>query len=148
MTKPSLSNVQMLSLQSAQRVRKEYIFRARAEACSNISTISLRVVEGGEKGTRYLGVQLGHPLVRGYTGTWPSRLGKSPIWENKIWSWVPQDSVPRMTALARPSSNCKQQTRPLVTEGAPHYQTRNCLTVTKNCSWSPDGASYQDRLAD
>jgi hypothetical protein len=26
-------------------------------------------------------------------------------WESKIWSWVPRDSEPRMTVLARPSSN-------------------------------------------
>jgi hypothetical protein len=25
------------------------------------------------------------------TGTWPSRLGESRIWERKIWSWIPQD---------------------------------------------------------
>jgi hypothetical protein len=36
-----------------------------------------------------------------------------------------------MTALARASSNCKRQTRPLVREGAPHRQTGNCLTVAK-----------------
>jgi hypothetical protein len=33
-----------------------------------------------------------------------------------------------MTALARTSSNCKRQTRPPVTEGAPHEQTHNSLT--------------------
>jgi hypothetical protein len=36
-----------------------------------------------------------------------------------------------MTALARATSNCKRQTRPLVREDAPQQQTRNCLTVTK-----------------
>jgi hypothetical protein len=36
-----------------------------------------------------------------------------------------------MTALARTRSNFKRQTRPLVREGAPHQQTRNCLTVIK-----------------
>jgi hypothetical protein len=33
-----------------------------------------------------------------------------------------------MTALARPYSNCKRQTRPLAREGAPYQQARNCLT--------------------
>jgi hypothetical protein len=32
--------------------------------------------------------------------------GKSRIWDSKIWSRVPRDSDARMTALARPSSNC------------------------------------------
>jgi hypothetical protein len=27
--------------------------------------------------------------------------------------------------------HCKRQTSPLVREGAPHLQTRNCLTVIK-----------------
>jgi hypothetical protein len=65
------------------------------------------------------------------TGTWPSRLGESRIWDRKIWSRVLWDSDPRMTALARTSSNCKWQTRSLVRESALHQQTRNCLTVTK-----------------
>jgi hypothetical protein len=54
----------------------------------------------------------------------------------KIRSQVPRDSDPRMTALARASTNCKRQIRPLVRESAPppHQQTRNCLTVIK--MWS------------
>jgi hypothetical protein len=44
-----------------------------------------------------------------------------------------------MTALAKTCSNCKRQTRPLLREGAPHQQTRNCLTVTKIWPWAPDG---------
>jgi hypothetical protein len=67
------------------------------------------------------------------------RKGKSRIWDSKIWSRVPWDSDPRMTALARTSSNCKRQTHSLVRESAPHQQTRNCLTVIKIWSWSPDG---------
>jgi hypothetical protein len=59
------------------------------------------------------------------------RKGKSQIWDSKIWSQVPRDSDHRMTALARTSSYCKRQTRPLVRESAPHQQTRNCLTVMK-----------------
>jgi hypothetical protein len=41
------------------------------------------------------------------------------------------DSDRRMTALARASSNCKRQTRPLVRKSAPHQQTRNSPTVIK-----------------
>jgi hypothetical protein len=33
----------------------------------------------------------------------------------------------------------KGQTRPLVREGAPHQQNRNCLTVIKIWSYAPDG---------
>jgi hypothetical protein len=35
--------------------------------------------------------------------------------------------------------NCKQQTRYVVRESAPHQQTRNCLTVINIWSWAPDG---------
>jgi hypothetical protein len=48
------------------------------------------------------------------TGTWPSRLGKSRIWDSKSWSWVPRGSDLRMTTLARTIRNCKRQTRPVV----------------------------------
>jgi hypothetical protein len=65
------------------------------------------------------------------TGTWPSRLGESPIWDRKIWSRVPPNLDPRMTALARASSNYKFQTQSLVRESAPHQQTRKCQTTTK-----------------
>jgi hypothetical protein len=51
--------------------------------------------------------------------------------ENKSSDNVPLDSNPKTTALARASSNCKRQTRPLVIESAPHQQTRKCLTVIK-----------------
>jgi hypothetical protein len=44
-----------------------------------------------------------------------------------------------MTALARPSSNCKRETRPLVREGAPHQQALNCVTVIQIWSLTPDG---------
>jgi hypothetical protein len=59
------------------------------------------------------------------------RKGKSRAWDSKIWSPVPRDLDPRMTALARVNSDCNRQTRPLVRENAPHQQTRNCLTVIK-----------------
>jgi hypothetical protein len=42
------------------------------------------------------------------------RKGKSRIWDSKIWSRVPRVSDPKMTTLERTSSNCKRQTRPLV----------------------------------
>jgi hypothetical protein len=91
------------------------------------------------------------PLVRGYNWatlflgdinkrTWPSRLGESPM-RQQIWSWVLRDLDPRVTALARPRSNCtsKLQTHPLVREGDPRQETRNCQTETKIWSWAPAG---------
>jgi hypothetical protein len=48
-----------------------------------------------------------------------------------IWPRVLRNSDPKMTALAMTSSNCKRQTRPLVREGAPNQQTRNCQTINK-----------------
>jgi hypothetical protein len=65
------------------------------------------------------------------TPVWGWRKGKSRIWDSKIWSRVSRDSDLRMTALAKASSNCKWQTRPLVRESAPHQQNRNCLTIIK-----------------
>jgi hypothetical protein len=70
------------------------------------------------------------------------RKGKSRIWDRKIWSRVPRDRDPRMTALARPSRNCKRQTRSLVRESAPNQRTRNCLTVIKNLIISPKWVLY------
>jgi hypothetical protein len=67
------------------------------------------------------------------------RKGKSRIWDSKIWSRVPQDSDPRMTELARISSNCKRKTRPLVRDSAPHQETRKCRTLIKFWSYAPDG---------
>jgi hypothetical protein len=70
--------------------------------------------------------------------------GKSQIWDSKMWSRVPRDSDPRKTALARTSSIYKRQTRPVVREGAPEKQDRNCQTVINIWSWSPDGVRHQD----
>jgi hypothetical protein len=53
------------------------------------------------------------------------RKGKSRICDSKLWSRVPWNSGPRMTALARTSNNCKRQTCPLVRKSAPHQLTRN-----------------------
>jgi hypothetical protein len=60
--------------------------------------------------------------------------------DNKIWSSVQWDSDLIRTALARPSSNSKLQTRHFVREGAPHQETRNCQTENKIWSWAPDGS--------
>jgi hypothetical protein len=73
-------------------------------------------------------------LHRSPTSRRRRRKGKSRIWDSKIWSRVPRDSDPRMTALARASRKCKGQTSPLVRESAPNQQTRNCPTVIKICS--------------
>jgi hypothetical protein len=83
----------------------------------------------------------GNPVPGGITG-------RPSSWRIEIWGtgppgWgsleservkyvcprVPRDSDPRMTALARTSSNCKGHTPSLVRESAPHQQTRNSLTV-------------------
>jgi hypothetical protein len=55
--------------------------------------------------------------------------------------------------LAIPSKNLKLQTSPLVREGAPHQQARNCLKIIKERRGkigrgSQMGARHQDRLAD
>jgi hypothetical protein len=67
------------------------------------------------------------------------RKGKSQIWDNKIWSRVPRDSEPRMTALAIASNDCKRQTRPLVRERAPYQQTRKNIAVIKIWSYASGG---------
>jgi hypothetical protein len=59
------------------------------------------------------------------------RKGKSRIWDNKIGPRILRVSDPKMTALARASSNCKRLTFPIVREGVPNQQTRNCQTIIK-----------------
>jgi hypothetical protein len=59
------------------------------------------------------------------------RIGKSQIWDSKMWSRVPRDLDPRKTALARASSIYKRQTHPLVREGTQQKQDLNCQTVIK-----------------
>jgi hypothetical protein len=87
------------------------------EADSNTSTVALLVVGGEEKGTQCRGY-IWATLFLGdkNTGTRPSRLGKCRIWDSKKWSWIPRDSDPGMTALARVGSNCKRHTHPLFTK--------------------------------
>jgi transposase len=76
------------------------------------------------------------------------RKGKSQIWDSKIWSWVPRDSDPTKTALAGARSIYKRQTRPLVREGAPQKQDRDCQKIINIWSRARDGARYQDLLTD
>jgi hypothetical protein len=49
---------------------------------------------------------------------------------------------------ARASSIYIRQIRPLVREGAPQKQDRNCQTVINIWSWAPDGARHPDLLTD
>jgi hypothetical protein len=76
------------------------------------------------------------------------RKGKSQIWDSKIRWRVPRDSDPRKTAQATASSIYKRQTHPLVREGAPQTQDRNCQIVINLWSWAPNGARHQDLLTD
>jgi hypothetical protein len=77
---------------------------------------------------------------------WSSVLsGKSQIWDSKIWSRVPRDSDPRKSALARASSTYKRQTRPLVREGAPQEQDRNCHANNEDLVVSPRWVFYSKR---
>jgi hypothetical protein len=76
------------------------------------------------------------------------RNGKSQIWDSEILSRVPRDSDPRKTELGRPSSIYNRQTRPLVREGAPQKQDRNCqIVIAKYLVMSPRWASTP-RLTD
>jgi hypothetical protein len=83
---------------------REEWFITRVDACSNTSTVTLRVV-GGDK--------------------------KRSLESETVLVRVPRNSDPRINMLARASSNCKWQIRPLVRESAPHQQTRNYVTVIK-----------------
>jgi hypothetical protein len=76
------------------------------------------------------------------------RKGKSQIWDSKIWSRMLRDWDPRKTTLARTSSIYKRQTRPLVREGAPQKQDRNCQRIINIWSWAPNGTRHQDVLVD
>jgi hypothetical protein len=57
------------------------------------------------------------------------RKGKSQIWDSNIWPRAPRDSDPRKTVLARTINIYKRQACPLVREGAPRKQDRNCQTL-------------------
>jgi hypothetical protein len=43
----------------------------------------------------------------------------------RVWSLVPRDTDPKMTALARTTSSSKRQKRPLFRESALHQETSN-----------------------
>jgi hypothetical protein len=97
------------------------VVRTHAEVGSNTSTAALRVVQGEGKGTRCLGVQLDHPVTGGYKyGILALQVGGVSTMGQQNMVVSPSKSDPWMTALARPSSNYKRQTRPLVSGGAPH----------------------------
>jgi hypothetical protein len=76
----------------------------RVEAASNTSTVTLRVVGGDKKGSL-----------------------KS---ETVKYGRKSQGTRTEKTALARASGTYKRQTRPLVREGAPQNQERNCQTYS------------------
>jgi hypothetical protein len=79
----------------------------RVEVGSNTSTVTLRVVGGGEKGS----------------------LKSETV---KYGSESPRNSDPRKTTLARASSVYKRETSHLVRENAPQKQDRNCQRVIKH----------------
>jgi hypothetical protein len=61
------------------------------------------------------------------TGTWPSRLGDSQIWDSEIWSLVP-----RNLALREHSRNSKLETHPLIREGVQHQTILQLSQIIKN----------------
>jgi hypothetical protein len=87
------------------------------EAGSNTSTVTLRVVGGDEKRSlKCETVKYGRESQR--------------------------DSDQRKIALARASSIYKREIRPLVREGAPQEQDRNCHTSNKDLVVSPKLVLY------
>jgi hypothetical protein len=96
------------------------------EAASNTSTVTLRVVGGDEKGRlKSETVKYG----REYKGT---QTRETLRWQGPV-AYTKDRSV---------------RTRPLVREGAPQKQDRNCQTVITIWSCAPDGARHQDLLTD
>jgi hypothetical protein len=98
------------------------------EAGSNTSTVTLRVVGGEEKGN-----------LRSET----VKYGRKS-----------QGTRTKKDCAGKGQRHIKRQTRPLVREGAPRNQERNCQTYSvfrteKISGRKPRmGALYQDRLAD
>jgi hypothetical protein len=94
--------------------------------------------------------------VRGRCGGYITRFHteKSLKSETVKYGPSPKGLGPRKTALARASGTYKRQTCPLVREGAPRNQERNCQTYSvfrteKISGRKPrKGALYQDRVAD
>jgi hypothetical protein len=105
-----------------QRVTKHIPATTNMEAGSNTSTVTLRVVGGDEKG--------------------------SLKYETVIYGREAQGTRTREKLRWPGSAAFKKQTRPLVREGAPETQDRNCQRVINIWSWAPDGARHQDLQID
>jgi hypothetical protein len=62
-------------------------------------------------------------------------------WNSKIWPWVLRDFDPRVTALARPRSNCTVNYRPtLSSDRVPHIKKPAIVRERKEIwSWDTDG---------
>jgi hypothetical protein len=128
----------------------EQWIRRRGGRYSSTSTATLQVVVSDEKGTQCLGIKLAYTVPVGYKygGSRPPGWGSLESETVRIWSWISRDLNLRLTVAARTSSNCERHTHPLIREGSPHQQTRNCLT-NKNLVLDPRwGAWHQNRLAD
>jgi hypothetical protein len=52
----------------------------------------------------------------------------------------PKGLGPEKDCAGKDQQHIKRQTRPLVREGAPQEQDRNCHKVINIWSWAPDGA--------
>jgi hypothetical protein len=76
------------------------------------------------------------------TGTRPSRLGESRIWDSKIWSRVPRESDLRMFVLMRASNNCKLEAHPLVRGNV----NASIQLKIKNAGRVSQGACRQDEV--
>jgi hypothetical protein len=60
----------------------------------------------------------------------------------------PKGLGPEKDCPGKNNSIYKRETRPLVTEGAPQKQDRNCQIGLNIWSWAPYGALHQDLLTD
>jgi hypothetical protein len=100
----------------------------------------------GQTGRLIVGRKLTHS--HGPPGWWSLR------WDSKIWPWVLRDFDSRVTALARPRSNCTANYRPVLSSERA-LQNNKYATVwrkfqgeRKTGCGSQMGAWHQDRLAD
>jgi hypothetical protein len=92
----------------------------RVEAGSNTSTMTLRVVGGDEKGS------LKSETVKYGLKSQGTRTKERLSWQGS-------------------AAFIKKQTRPLVREGAPQEQDRNCHTSNKDLVVSPKWVLYSKR---
>jgi hypothetical protein len=60
----------------------------------------------------------------------------------------PKGLGPEKVCAGKDQQNIKKQTRPLVREGVPQEEDRNCHRVINIWPWAPDGARHQDLLTD